>query len=382
MIVTSGPVILHIGDKADIDKEVVFNDGGSVSDLQVMLHQDAEFKAEKELEFTGIIYGPQAKKVEIEKDSTLTGAIVTGGEVKIEKDVSFTLTPAQQSEIGAVSTCPGSQLAHLAISHSGTGITCQAETVTIAAHQSDHSTHTGYTGTVALSTTTAHGDWSLITGASGLANSGNGAATYAFDTADNGQVVFGFSDTFIETVGMGVNGGGVVGCKTRERNKLQRLCHYMARPPIAQQRLSVDGDGLVVYELKHAFSNGTTHVLFEPHDFIARLAALVPRPRVHLIRYHGLFAPNARRRHLIVPRPSRTEQSDNTAVASTAPMTWMTRLNRVFGIDIPTCPKCGGKLRVIGQVTDPNVIARILEHVKPRDTHEREARAPPLSLAT
>ena len=40
----------------------------------------------------------------------------------------------------------------------------------------------------------------------------------------------------------------------------------MARPPIAEERLSVDGDGLVVHELKHAFSDGTTHVLFEPDD--------------------------------------------------------------------------------------------------------------------
>ncbi len=67
----------------------------------------------------------------------------------------------------------------------------------------------------------------------------------------------------------------------------------MARPPVSLEYLSVDGDGLVVYELKHTFSDGTTHVLFEPQDFIARLAALVPRPRAHLIRYHGLFAPNA-----------------------------------------------------------------------------------------
>ncbi len=73
--------------------------------------------------------------------------------------------------------------------------------------------------------------------------------------------------------------------------RLERLCRYMARPPIAEERLSVDGDGLVVYELKHPFSDGTTHVLFEPNDFIARLAALVPRPRAHLVRYHGLFAP-------------------------------------------------------------------------------------------
>ena len=76
----------------------------------------------------------------------------------------------------------------------------------------------------------------------------------------------------------------------------------MARPPVAEDRLGVDGDGLVVYELKRAFRDGTTHVLFEPTDFIARLAALVPRPRAHLIRYHGLFAPNAHHRHLIVPR--------------------------------------------------------------------------------
>ncbi|MFT5447476.1 MAG: hypothetical protein ACI9DC_002651 [Gammaproteobacteria bacterium] len=44
----------------------------------------------------------------------------------------------------------------------------------------------------------------------------------------------------------------------------------VARGPIAQDRLSVDGDGLVVLELKQAFSDGTTHVLSEPQDFIAR----------------------------------------------------------------------------------------------------------------
>ena len=78
-----------------------------------------------------------------------------------------------------------------------------------------------------------------------------------------------------------------VGCEAHERDKLERVCRYMARPPIAEERLSVDGDGLVVYQLKRPFTDGTTHVMFEPHDFIGRLAALVPRPRVHLIRYHG-----------------------------------------------------------------------------------------------
>jgi transposase len=78
---------------------------------------------------------------------------------------------------------------------------------------------------------------------------------------------------------------------------------------------------------------------------------------------------NARHPHLIVLRhtsPISTEQSENTSVAPTAPMTWMARLKRVFDIDIRVCPNCGGQLRVIGEVTEPKTIARILEHACPR----------------
>jgi len=45
------------------------------------------------------------------------------------------------------------------------------------------------------------------------------------------------------------------------------------------------------YELKTPYRDGTTHVIFEPVDFIAKLAALVPKPRVNLTRFHGLFPP-------------------------------------------------------------------------------------------
>ncbi len=53
------------------------------------------------------------------------------------------------------------------------------------------------------------------------------------------------------------------------------------------------------YQLKTPYNNGTTHVVFEPLDFLARLAALVPRPRVNLTRYHGVFAPNSAHRALV-----------------------------------------------------------------------------------
>jgi hypothetical protein len=60
---------------------------------------------------------------------------------------------------------------------------------------------------------------------------------------------------------------------------------------VATQRLSLTEGGHVRLTLKTPYRDGTTHVLLEPEDFIARLVALVAKPRAHLIRYHGVFAP-------------------------------------------------------------------------------------------
>jgi hypothetical protein len=79
-----------------------------------------------------------------------------------------------------------------------------------------------------------------------------------------------------------------VAAKAHERNKLERICRYIARSPVAEQRLSLTRNGMVRYELKTPYRDGTTHVLFEPLDFISKLAALVPKPRVNLTRYHGV----------------------------------------------------------------------------------------------
>jgi hypothetical protein len=57
----------------------------------------------------------------------------------------------------------------------------------------------------------------------------------------------------------------------------------------------------VRYELKTPYRDGTTHVIFEPMDFIARLVALVPKPRVNLTRFHGVFAPNSVHRAQVTP---------------------------------------------------------------------------------
>ena len=92
-----------------------------------------------------------------------------------------------------------------------------------------------------------------------------------------------------ESSGFSLHAG--LAAKASQRDKLERLARYVSRPPVATERLSLTQAGNVRYALKTPYRDGTTHVIFEPEDFIARLAALVPKPRAHLTRYHGVFAP-------------------------------------------------------------------------------------------
>ena len=73
-------------------------------------------------------------------------------------------------------------------------------------------------------------------------------------------------------------------------------CRYLLRPAVAQDPLRLTEDGRVVLELKTQWADGTSHLVFDPLDFLARLASLTPRQRINVIFYHGLLAPNARHR--------------------------------------------------------------------------------------
>lgn len=68
--------------------------------------------------------------------------------------------------------------------------------------------------------------------------------------------------------------------------RFERLCRYVARPAVSSERLSLSRHGNVLYRLRRAWRDGTTHVVFEPLVFLERLAALVPRPRTHLVTFH------------------------------------------------------------------------------------------------
>jgi len=69
-----------------------------------------------------------------------------------------------------------------------------------------------------------------------------------------------------------------------DRRALEELCRYITRPALANERVQINGGGQVVLKLKTPWRDGTAHIVMSPLEFMQRLTALVPRPRLHLIR--------------------------------------------------------------------------------------------------
>ena len=114
-----------------------------------------------------------------------------------------------------------------------------------------------------------------------------------------------------------------VRCGAHQRKELERLCRYITRPAIANERLKRNPAGQVVLQLKSPYRDGTTHIVMSPLELMQRLAALVPRPRLHLIRFHGVLAPHAKLR--AADRSQRAGQQATEACDHHAPPAWARR---------------------------------------------------------
>jgi hypothetical protein len=168
----------------------------------------------------------------------------------------------------------------------------------------------------------------------------------------------------------------------KNQKKLEQLLRYMARGPIATERLSECPLGSLQYKMKTPWKDGTSHVSFSPLDFIARLVALIPPPRMNMIRYHGVFAPNFKGRRSIVKKSK--AKGDKTPIAEKAQparLSWAEMLKRVFEIDVTVCPKCSGRMEQIAVIRDKAVAKTILEslgeHSGSRGGEQAQARGPP-----
>jgi hypothetical protein len=182
------------------------------------------------------------------------------------------------------------------------------------------------------------------------------------------------------------------------------------------RRLSRMEDGRLLYRLKHRWRDGTTHVVFEPLELLERLAALVPPPGFHLVRYHGILGPCASERGQVVPTGRGSENEDPRAgrvpratpasvdppggalpPSATAPddpeglpdgvspaqeparrprqLAWAELMRRVFAVDVLECPRCGGSMRILAAIHPPETARAILECLS------LPTRAPPIDPA-
>ncbi|MCP4660436.1 MAG: hypothetical protein GY856_33965, partial [bacterium] len=203
--------------------------------------------------------------------------------------------------------------------------------------------------------------------------------------------------------------------EAHDRRGLERLCRYGLRAPFAIDRLSLDPDGKVRYQLPKPGPGGRAELVLEPVAFLRRLAALIPPPYSHGVRYHGVFANRSRYRPLL-PRPpvptaypsgvaafvateweapapeagAESESESESGVEAMAPraprhnsvsstgrapideelpplrprrLSWAQLLARVLDVHGLSCARCGAAMVVLAFITDPPVVKRILEHL-------------------
>jgi hypothetical protein len=147
----------------------------------------------------------------------------------------------------------------------------------------------------------------------------------------------------------------------RARDRLEQLCRYALRPPVGQHRLQEMSDGKIALELRHRWTDGTTHLVFDPVELLERLAALVPRPRVNLVLYYGVLAPRAVWRRAVVPGAA-PDAAGRRAPRRPNP-TWAELMRRGFGFDVLACARCAGRMTLVALIHSRAVIERILRHL-------------------
>ncbi len=165
----------------------------------------------------------------------------------------------------------------------------------------------------------------------------------------------------------------------------ERLARYIARPAISHDRLARTPDGDVVLTFKRAWDDGTRAHVLTPVEFIARLAAIVPRPRRHLLHFHGVLAPAARLRARVVPAPPPPPPRNPLLPPSVQVprsshwLPWSDLLWRVFEVEGRACPSCGRPMTVHAVVQGVWATRRVLASLARPSAAPRllPARAPP-----
>ena len=153
-----------------------------------------------------------------------------------------------------------------------------------------------------------------------------------------------------------------------DRAGLEQLCSYVTRPPLAAGSLEKVSDDKYIFKMKCSWDDGTRYLILCGHELLEKLAAIVPPPRSHTTRYHGILAPNSKQRTKVVPAVADDDDEQNEAAnerkktgSTKYRLVWAALLARVFKIQVDVFPACGGKMKIIAFITDPASVQRYLE---------------------
>jgi hypothetical protein len=168
------------------------------------------------------------------------------------------------------------------------------------------------------------------------------------------------------------------------RGEFEALVRYMMRSPVSLSRLRfTPGSKGVVYARKggHDPTVSAEGETIDAEEFVARVLVQIPDPRRHLVRYYAAYSNRARGQRRKAGAWVEGRASDGPADELPPPAEraalrrrWANLIRRVYEVDPLVCPRCGSEMRVVGFITEPGLIKRILDHVRRR---ERVCRPPP-----
>jgi hypothetical protein len=150
-----------------------------------------------------------------------------------------------------------------------------------------------------------------------------------------------------------------------DRQGLERLARYCARPPLSQERLGRLNAESLVYSLRKPTLDGRTELILTPLQLLDRLSQLIT------------LLQGAREKMGLQADDS--EEEPRSKLGRAAARCWALLLVRIYECLPLLCPQCGHPMRIIAFIQDPPVIERILHHIgEPTQPPEvLPARAPP-----
>jgi hypothetical protein len=177
----------------------------------------------------------------------------------------------------------------------------------------------------------------------------------------------------VQELGFNLHAANVAGAEDQPAR--ERLLRYVLRPPLAKERLTLLPDNRVRLELKRPFRDGTYALEMDVLSLLARLAASVPPPKLHLVRYSGVLAPASPWRPLVIPplpepKPTNTSPAPQPQSPPKPARTgarcrywpWAELMRLTLSLPVDTCAHCGGRMKLRALVRDPVSIERFLRH--------------------